>query len=69
MKVESLQFVVFYEKYGLESEAQKNTFEIVGDFIGEQNPYEETLFTSLYRNADFRKRFKDSLSWHTRFRC
>ena len=49
-----------YERYGLESEAQKNTFEIVGDFIGEQNPYEETLFTSLYRNADFRKRFKDS---------
>ena len=47
-----------YSKYGYECEAQKNTFEIEGEFLGGQNPYQQPLFQGLYRNESFRKQFE-----------
>ena len=49
-----------YKKYGLECEAQKNSFEIVGEFVGGQSPYDQPIFQALYKNENFRKQFKKS---------
>lgn len=49
-----------YAKYGYECQAQKNSFEIVGDYIGGENVFMQPIFLSLYRNEEFRRRFRES---------
>lgn len=49
-----------YAKYGYECQAQKNSFVIVGEFVGGQSPYDQPIFQGLYKNAEFRKQFRES---------
>lgn len=49
-----------YERYGYDSQAQKNSFEIVGDFVGGYNAYMQPIFLALYENDEFRKQFRKS---------
>ena len=46
-----------YMDYGVDSKAEKNTFELIPKYTGGTNVYERLFFTSLYKNEKFREQY------------
>lgn len=52
--------MVNYKDYGCSSQAEKNSFKLVGEYTGGVNAYQQPLFLALYQNDEFRAQFVET---------